>query len=66
MTKWEYKIIDPKEPSLRQAKTIDEVQTYLNSLGAEGWEIIVYGSILISDRGLVGSRALGLAKRPRS
>ena len=40
---WEYKIIDSakaKKSGFLKGVTIESAEEYLNSLGAEGWEII--------------------------
>jgi hypothetical protein len=65
MAKWEYMVIDSKDAGLQKAKTIEEIQTYLNSLGAKGWEIIKldFGSSALGA--IVASVFVGLAKRPR-
>ena len=40
---WEYKIIDSEEAekgSFLKGRSVAQVESYLNSLGKEGWEII--------------------------
>ena len=65
MAKWEYMVIDSKDAGLQKAKTNEEIQTYLNSLGAKGWEIISldFGGSTLGA--IVASVFVGLAKRPR-
>lgn len=43
MTTWEYKILDAKDIETarrRKGPTTAEAESFLNSLGADGWEIM--------------------------
>lgn len=43
MTTWEYKILDSKNVEgggFMKSPSAEEVERYLNALGAEGWEIV--------------------------
>ena len=67
MSKWEYMLIDSKKLSgaekgifKQQKVTLEEAQEYLNTLGADGWEIIDLDfDFLIHDTGAF----VGVAKR---
>lgn len=40
---WEYKIVDSnnaEKGGFLKGRTVEQVENYLNALGAEGWEII--------------------------
>ncbi|AWL10704.1 hypothetical protein HMF8227_00196 [Saliniradius amylolyticus] len=40
---WEYKIVDSslaEKEGFLKGRTVDSVESYLNSLGQDGWEII--------------------------
>lgn len=40
---WEYKIVDSnnaEKGGFLKGRTVEQVEKYLNALGAEGWEII--------------------------
>lgn len=70
MKRWEYLLIDSKKLAhaekniFKQPKvTLEEAQAYLNTLGAEGWEIIDLDfDFLIHNSGFF----VGVAKRPLS
>ena len=43
MTKWEYRILDSKEVASEgwlKGKSRQAVESYLNELGGQGWEVI--------------------------
>lgn len=46
MKKWEYKILDSKDVprgGLLKGRRRDTLETYLNDLGTQGWEIVNIG-----------------------
>ena len=62
MKKWEYMILDSKElagGTLFKGRARDDVETFLNQLGAEGWEVIEINFRDIQK----GFEFKGLAKR---
>ena len=46
MAKWEYRVeqrnMSDRWSAKRQAAELEEFQSYLNALGAEGWEMVSY------------------------
>jgi hypothetical protein len=66
--RWEYRILDSKEAEgggFLKSKSNEDVQAYLNGLGAKGWEIVDL-DFRQSQIGTIGATSfLGLAKRPR-
>ncbi len=65
---WEYKIIDSDEAEkggFMKGRTVQQVEAYLNVLGAEGWEIVNLDFQM--DLTMPGgpTHFHGLAKRPR-
>ncbi len=63
MTVWEYKIVNSTEAEgggLLSSPSKENLEAYLNALGAEGWEIIDLGVQDFDTMAFVG-----LARRPR-
>lgn len=65
MRKWEYKIIDSKDAEssggLLRGRSRGDLETYLNQLGAAGWEIINIDVMELEGR----TSFVGVAKRER-
>ena len=64
---WEYKIIDSDEAEkggFLKRRTVEQVETYLNALGAEGWEIVDL-DFQMDAAGRGTTHFHGIAKRPR-
>lgn len=64
MTKWEYKIFrseDAEGGGLLTGHSKEQLEAYLNTLGAEGWEIV---SVAVDD--FSPPTFMGVAKRPAS
>ena len=65
MRKWEYKLVDSKDvPSdgMFKGRTRAALETYLNELGAEGWELVNIDSLELEGR----TEFVGVAKRERA
>ena len=65
MKKWEYKIIDTKDVpggGVFKGKSRDAIETYLNELGAQGWEILNLDALELQGHHLT---FLGVAKREK-
>jgi hypothetical protein len=64
MTQWEYRIVDSQEiarEGLFRGRSREAIETFLNNLGREGWEIIN-----MDWREFEGRMSFtGVAKRPR-
>lgn len=67
-SQWEYKLLtskDAESSGFMKSRGREEVEAYLNELGAEGWEIVDLD--FVSMEGSIGLTSFsGLAKRPRS
>lgn len=65
MTKWEYKFLSPadleKRGFLIKSVEPEQIETYFNSLGDEGWEIVSID--FIDTTAFIEFK--GIAKRPR-
>jgi hypothetical protein len=64
MKNWEYKFLDSKDvPSegVFKGRNVKALETYLNDLGAQGWEIINIDSLELEGR----REFVGIAKRER-
>ena len=65
MRTWEYKILDSNDVpggGFLRGKSRESVETYLNRLGAEGWEVVNIGSRELEGR----TSFVGIAKREMS
>jgi len=66
MKKWEYRIIDTKDVpggGMLKGKSRDAIETYLNQLGEQGWEIVNLDALEWQGHHLT---FLGVAKREKS
>jgi hypothetical protein len=64
MQKWEYRIIssgDIEGSEYTGSRSLDDIETFLNELGDEGWEVV---SIDFDESGPQGTFT-GVAKRAR-
>ena len=65
MRKWQYKIVDSHDvPSdgILKGRNRAALETYLNQLGAEGWELVNIDSLELEGR----TEFVGVAKRELS
>ena len=65
MKKWEYMIVDSKDVpggGVFKGKDRSEVDTYLNQLGQEGWEIVNLDFLELGNR----FEFTGVAKREKA
>ena len=72
MTTWEYRVetvnISDRWSAKRQTEEMDAFRTYLNQMGAEGWEMISYESVPLTGHftdKIKGYAYLTFFKRPR-
>jgi len=65
---WEYKIVDSDEAEkggFLSGRSVEQVEAYLNILGAEGWEIVDLDFRMEASMPGGPTHFHGLAKRPR-
>ena len=66
--KWEYKVVDSSEAEkggFLKGRTVEQVEKYLNALGAKGWEIIDLDFQMDATMPGGPTHFHGLAKRAR-
>lgn len=64
MKRWEYRIVDSSDVpggSLFKGKSRVALESYLNGLGAEGWEVVNIDTLELEGR----TSFVGIAKRER-
>lgn len=64
MKKWEYRILDTQEVpggGLFKGSSRQAVETYLNALGEQGWEVVNFDALEFKNSGAFR----GVAKRER-